>query len=157
MDPLEQLAVWYLRLNGYFVIPNFIAHGRTSSQTDVDVLAVRFPHSEEYPDDVKVLRIPHGKTDVLLAEVKAGECRLNGPWKGKSEGDPLEYVPRRVGLLDPTKVKEAANELCAHRLYPPEKELEKSPYVIRIACFGNAENASLRDVTQIIGPKVTSF
>jgi hypothetical protein len=157
MNALEQLAVWYLRLNGYFVIPNFIAHGRISSQTDVDVLGVRFPHSQEYPDDIDVLQIPTGKTDVLLSEVKTGKCELNGPWRGKSNGDPLEYVLRRVGLFDGPTVQEAANELYARRQYPQEQALDKSPYVIRIACFGSVENEDLRDVTQIIWPKVTSF
>jgi hypothetical protein len=157
MNALEELAVWYLRLNGYFVIPNFIAHGRRSAQTDVDVLAVRFPHSEEYPDDVDVLQIPPGKTDVVFAEVKRGLCAINGPWKCGGDGKPLEYVLKRVGLLEPLKVQEAANELCAHRRYPPGKDLAKSAYVIRIACFGSFKNGSLADVTQIMWPKVTAF
>jgi hypothetical protein len=157
MNTLEQLAVWYLRLNGYFVIPNFVAHGQPSSQTEVDVLAVRFPHSQEYPDDVGVLQIPAGKTDVLLAEVKASKCKINPPWKGGSKGDPLENVLRRVGLFDASTAVEAANELYTHRLYPPRQALDSSSYIIRMVCFGNEKDQSLRDVTQILWPGVILF
>src|SRR2546421_2682459 len=45
----EQLAYWYLRLNGFLSIPNFVVHpdeGRRQ-RTDVDLLAVRFPYRSE--------------------------------------------------------------------------------------------------------------
>jgi len=46
----ERLALWFLRLNGFMTIPNFIVHpegpredGAYPQRTDVDVLDVRFP------------------------------------------------------------------------------------------------------------------
>ena len=45
----ERLAYWYLRLNGCLTIQNFVVHpdkGR-EQKTDVDILAVRFPHRAE--------------------------------------------------------------------------------------------------------------
>ncbi len=41
----EGVATWYLRLNGYLTTTNFILHPEmgTVQETDVDVLAVRFP------------------------------------------------------------------------------------------------------------------
>jgi hypothetical protein len=49
----EWTCLWYVRLNGYFTMPNFIAHGRPTARTDVDVLAVRLEHSHEatFQDD----------------------------------------------------------------------------------------------------------
>jgi hypothetical protein len=45
----EKLAYWYLRLNGFLTITNFIVHpdfGR-SQRTDVDILGCRFPYRQE--------------------------------------------------------------------------------------------------------------
>src|SRR5690348_16517852 len=123
MNTRDQLAVWYLRFNGYFTMPNFIAHAHDGSRTDVDVLAVRFPNSAEYPDDGARLRFPRNVTDILLVEVKTGECALNGPWKGKSEKQPLEYVLRRVGVFgDSALVDRAAQEIYTRRQFPPDEE-----------------------------------
>jgi len=45
----EQLAYWYLRLNGFLSISNFVVHPDTGGQqrTDVDILGVRFPYRAE--------------------------------------------------------------------------------------------------------------
>lgn len=50
----ERLAFWFLRLNGFLTIPNFIVHPERPredraypQQTDVDVLGVRFPFRAE--------------------------------------------------------------------------------------------------------------
>jgi hypothetical protein len=158
MDTLEQLALWYLRLNGYFTLPNFIAHAHDGARTDVDVLGVRFPHSTEYPDDAAHLHFHLNKTDVVLTEVKTGECALNGPWKGKSAKQPLEYILKRVGLFNSTAlVDTAASEIYARRQFPPVEESDKWPFVVRIVCFGQTGNRGLQNVTQVLWPQVISF
>lgn len=44
----EELVYWYLRLNGFFIINNFVLHHDTASRTsDADLLAVRFPYVYE--------------------------------------------------------------------------------------------------------------
>jgi hypothetical protein len=42
----EELAYWYLRLNGFFPISNFVVHRSLDvpNTSDVDVVAVRPPH-----------------------------------------------------------------------------------------------------------------
>jgi hypothetical protein len=152
MDALEQLALWYLRLNGYFVTPNFIAHGEGGPRTDVDVLAVRFPHSREYPDDVQRLHIPANKIDVVFAESKAGRCRLNGPWKTAGNQHALEYVLRRVGIFE----DDAAIATAATQLYGKRRH-EDGDCVVRIVCFGAQTNGAIPQVTQILWPDVLSF
>ncbi len=148
MDALEQLALWYLRLNGYFVTPNFIAHGDGGPRTDVDVLAVRFPHSREYPDDTKRLHIPADKIDVVFAESKTGRCKLNGPWKSGGDNQALEYVLRRVGIFE----NDAAITSAANQLYEKQK-YEKGDYVVRIVCFGGQTNGTLppRHADSLVG------
>lgn len=44
----EELVYWYLRLNGFFMIQNFVLNREEDkSVSNVDVLAVRFPHVHE--------------------------------------------------------------------------------------------------------------
>lgn len=45
----ERIAYWYLRLNGFFVIENFVHHAVSGERraADLDLLAVRLPHAVE--------------------------------------------------------------------------------------------------------------
>ncbi len=85
---LEQVAYWFFRLNGCLTTLNFVVHPdrpRESQRTEADILAVRFPfrcelatsdnHLADHSDFRSI-----GKTDVIIAEVKRGACKLNGPW-----------------------------------------------------------------------------
>lgn len=152
MNCFESLAMWYLRLNGYFVMPNFIAHGQPGVRTEVDVLAVRFPHSKEYGDDMQMLKIPTEKVDVVLAESKPDRCSLNGPWKESGDNQALEYVLRRVGIFESDSgIKAAADGLYGKQRY------EVGIYTVRVVCFGRKQNGSLPNVTQILWPHVLDF
>lgn len=143
---------WYLRLNGYFTMPNFIAHGRAGARTDVDVLGVRFPYSAEYPDDEVHLHFQPDKTDVVLAESKTGRCQLNGPWKAAGQSHALEYILRRIGIFRlADTIDEAAKSLYTKRAY------EDSGIAIRIICFGSEKGYALDNVTQILWPEVLQF
>jgi hypothetical protein len=82
----EQLAHWYIRLNGFFTITNFVVHpSRPGSQlTEADIVGVRFPHRAEFPeppgaDEQTFARIT-GRPYFLLAEVKHGYGTLNLSW-----------------------------------------------------------------------------
>lgn len=53
----EELAYWYLRLNGFFPIARFVVHRskHAANSSDIDLLAVRLPNVYEpvggLPDD----------------------------------------------------------------------------------------------------------
>src|SRR5882672_531543 len=103
MNGPEWLSLWYLRLNGYFTLPNFIAHGRSGPLTEVDVLGARFPHSTELKDD-PVLKIPQAGVDIVFAEAKRKTIeKLNGPWSSPDKGA-LDYVLRRIGVVPTDEV-----------------------------------------------------
>ena len=102
----EEVAEWYLRLNGLFLIHGFVVHpDRASSKprTEADFLGIRLKESSEgiwrkskgiqFRDGVK--RAPMAddslitqascvgtvrKHLVAMVEVKAGKCSINGPW-----------------------------------------------------------------------------
>jgi len=140
MNASEWTCSWYLRLNGYFVAPNFIVHGRPSARTDVDVLAVRFPYSEEsnFKDDSE-LRLSHDRIDVVLAEAKSGPISsLNGPWSRPQKGA-LDYVLKRVGIAPKDDVSRLANDLYKHRSTTAEG------FRVRILAFAESISDQLRD------------
>lgn len=78
----EEIAYWYLRLNGFFPITNFVIHRSQDIEhrSDIDVLAVRLPYVYEEvggnPDDwdvslINQLDFNHGLG--VICEVKTGE------------------------------------------------------------------------------------
>ncbi len=147
----ELLSVWFLRLNGYFCVPNFIIHpGAPGSQrTDADILAVRFPFCSEVagapmPQD-EGLVLPD-RTDFLIAEVKAGQCDLNGPWVVPGRRN-IEYVLRWMGFVR----HERQLEELAKALYEKKKwDDPKKRISVRMACFGRScsDAPRMRDVLQ---------
>jgi hypothetical protein len=91
----EKLAQWYLRLNGFLTWDNFVVHspdGSSLQRTDVDVIGVRFRHRCELigngqlsDDDWLNTWVSHNI--LVLAEVKPGQCKLNGPTR-----DPMPEI-----------------------------------------------------------------
>lgn len=81
----EELAYWYLRLNGFFLIDNFVLHRDSEERTsDADMLAVRFPHVYEsiggQSNDWDTNFLENFKSDSvigLICEVKTGTFNRN--------------------------------------------------------------------------------
>lgn len=107
----EEFAYWYLRLNGFFIITDFVLH---SKHGDMDVLAVRPPYATEYvkgkrleEDEKLVELVKQSKGDLrkqftaFIAEVKGGRTKISS--KGIAEKfdlESLKYILRRIGLFD---------------------------------------------------------
>jgi len=102
-NPGEEIVYWYLRLNGFFLIRNFVVH-RTEEikyPTDVDLLAVRFPNVYETvggksKDWDKKLLDRFDKDAILgvICEVKTGNYELKNLFKSES----VKYVLPRFGF-----------------------------------------------------------
>ncbi len=78
----EEYAFWYLRLNGFFPLSNFVIHksGDVSRTSDCDVLAVRPPYVFEEIggregdwDGFLRERFDFARTVGLVCEIKTGE------------------------------------------------------------------------------------
>lgn len=114
MNAGVDLVQAYLHLNGYFTITELpvIRHTRRGYQevTDLDVLAVRFPHAAfTIPggrpgpaDDLSLgldgalVRRDPGAVDVIIGEVKEGKARINDALRLP---DALFTAVRRVGCV----------------------------------------------------------
>lgn len=84
MNFAERLAYWYLRLNGFLPLMNFVLHRELHNTSDADLIAVRFPHVVEaiggQPDDWDWQFGDWGfrladDTIGLIVEVKPGNLR----------------------------------------------------------------------------------
>jgi hypothetical protein len=155
MNAQELTCLWYLRLNGYFCMPNFIAHGRPSAKTDVDVLAVRLEHSCEatFADDRERLAIPDRGVDVIFAEAKNGPIqKLNGPW-ARPEEKALDYVLKRVGIVPVGEVEAVAKEVYDKR------KATGNGFTVRICVFAESisDNLKRQEVTFVDWKSVLHF
>jgi len=156
----EELAYWFLRLNGFLTTINFVVHpdrGR-EQRTDVDILGCRFPYRRELFDDPMVdfelfTRI-RDKVLVVIAEVKRGTCRLNGPWT-QSERENMQRVLLAVGAFHENEV-----DSIAHYLYR-DGCFESQNVRITLLCIGSQENREIRqthpEVPQITWNEILAF
>ncbi len=157
MNP-ETIAYWFFRLNGCATITNFVVHPdrRGSQRTDVDVLAVRFPHraelltSGEPMPDHPVFN-SDGRIDIIFAEVKHGLCRLNGPWTNPSDEN-MHRVLYAVGAFDTRRVPEIALALYQKGIYRDDI------YQVRLFAVGDRKNdAILPNAVQLSWDEILTF
>lgn len=161
----ELLAAWYLRFNGYFTIANFTVHPDYRKQpggTDADVLAVRFPHSEEYQLRYNFERdsnfVRQDRVDFLICEVKAGQCCINAnTWRDPGREN-VEYALRWMGFEpDNEHIKRIAMEMYAKGVW----EASDDRVSARFVCFGSKANPELTEqlpgIQEILYPQVIGF
>src|ERR1700688_1204240 len=119
MLDLDSAAEWFLRLNGFLTVLNFVVHPAESAEgsqqrTDADVLGIRFPHRQELvgghalPDHPAFQGL--SRPIFVIAEVKAGRCRLNGPWI-RPEDENMRLVLGAVGCVPPDSLRVVSDSL----------------------------------------------
>ena len=112
----ERLAYWYLRLNGFFLLENFIIHPDqgVEQRTDVDLFGVRFRDRAENLDitmeDEPLWTQTTTYVSVVIAEVKRGTCKLNGPWTNEPDKN-MHRVLCAIGCFPKERIDEAAKGL----------------------------------------------
>jgi hypothetical protein len=140
----EVLALWYLRLNGVFTIPNFVLHParRGSARTDADIAGVRYPFRAEFSDapglDDEWFETHSQKPCAILAEVKTGECKINGPWSSPEFGN-IDQVLSDLGWYPEHEVSTAARMLYEAGQY------DGRDLFCSLFCIGNLDGATVRE------------
>jgi hypothetical protein len=106
----EELAYWYLRLNGFFPLVDFVMHGGAVFErtTDCDVLAVRPPHVFEEVggqphdwDGIFQAHLDGHSTLGIICQAKTGKYEYEKLFREPH----VLYAIERLGLCtDPTEV-----------------------------------------------------
>jgi hypothetical protein len=124
----ERFATAYLRLNGYFTVPNFIvlaaddstriSNGIVGNYTEADIIGIRLPHSREVTGGLDIRNHDllvdgaSGMTDVVVAEAKSGnEDRPNKVWLGPHAEHVARYIARFVGLHEESALQSVGHSL----------------------------------------------
>lgn len=160
VDPYELLVRWYLRFNGYLGVENFVLHktveGGNVQVGENDILAVRFPNSQELPgfaiqndpklrdDDAEVHRL----TDFVVAEVKGGGRKtLNNVWQPPADHQKIDRVAYVVRWLGPFS-DEALIQKVATELQESHRSLVE-PFLFRVVMFARSTQPklALRQIT----------
>lgn len=156
MSTPERLAYWYLRLNGFLTIENFVVHPDqgTNQRTDADLLAVRFLHRAEnrqspMVDDPKCSDCD-AIVNVIIAEVKTGACALNGPWT-RPEDENIQRVLSAIGCLGPDEIEVAAQALYDKATYRGEVAQ------LRLMAFGDRQGELPIPATPILFDEMIDF
>ncbi len=124
----EDLAHWYLRLNGFFTITNFVVHPtrRGSQLTDGDIVGIRFPYRAEFPDgpgaDEGIFKRLQDHPYFLIAEVKRGVCELNTSWREnhQEKGSALLALVQDLGPFPSSKITAVTSALLQDGCYSDE-------------------------------------
>ncbi len=154
----QDIAYWFLRLNGFFTIANFVVHPvlrRHPAETDGDLLGVRFPNRLEMRGfDVPLIDHPvftdgDERVDFVIAEVKHGPCALNDTWTNGSRRV-IQYTLDAAGIIDPEEVEAAAVELYARGQY------DNGEHRLRLFAFGSQRDADVK-ATQLTWPDAFGF
>jgi len=138
----ERLAYWFLRLNGFLTTTNFIVHREEGAgqHTDVDVLAVRFPHRSENqirPMQDHPALVDGTRIQVALCEAKLAECGFNRTWRDPDRGN-MRRILAAVGPFAGDTLQQVCDALYA------TGEWSDGTYWVRLLAFGERSNRTLR-------------
>jgi len=162
----EEVANWYFRLNGCFLLPGYVVHPdyeAPAPRTEADLIAVRMRHTSEriggrrlYDDDIiRQAAKANGASRHLFAlvEVKAGQCAINGPWSRPEAGN-MRRAIARMGFANDGQAKAIADSLYR------DLRWEGDEFVVQYFCVGKRSNRDLDGrggVIQILFSDIASF
>jgi hypothetical protein len=169
-DKFERFVAAYLRLNGYFTVPNFVIHaaddptrisgGLVGNYTEVDTIGLRMPHSREVTGAKHIVNHPAlvdgavGKVDVVIAEVKSGnDSTPNRVWKTPQPDPAISYLVRFVGIHAEEEIGPVARDLASTFRFEDDR------CRIRYVVFARQANAHYpqRGVTYMTFDQAISF
>jgi len=112
----EELAYWYLRLNGFFPISNFVVHKSTlvKHTSDCDLVGIRPPHVYEEIggkaddwDPYLIDLLDYERTIGITCEVKTGAYDPGAIFRA----DNLRYAIGRLGFVPQPKIEATTERL----------------------------------------------
>ena len=173
LNSSEEIAYCYLRLNGFFVIDNFVIHKSTNIDysSDGDLLAIRMPFVYEEiggkPEDWDNKLFRSFDTNALLGvivQVKGGEIKRKRN-KELFEKKYLDYNIRRLGM---TKIESSIDSILSQFESSPiatiRNELEQKCQIAKLLITKNIPRKrskflchSLNDTYKFIEERINKY
>lgn len=123
----EDIAYWYLRLNGFLCLRNFLVHGdrRGEDRTEIDVVGVRFQYRREHlskpmPDDDWIEHAQ--RTIVVFCDANKGAYDFNRAWSNQRRRI-MESFLALVGVIPDKLWDRVARELYDNGRSEPDPNL----------------------------------
>lgn len=137
----DKIAYWFFRLNGCFTFENFIVHpdGRGSQKTEIDIIALRFPHRQElrtsdHPmEDYQLFQSQEKYASVFFVEFKRNRGSINPAWRNPQN---MQSILNAIGVLDNKDIKTASEALCRDYRFS-QKEVSFSFVKVGKTCSSN--------------------
>jgi hypothetical protein len=102
-------------------------------------------------EDHPAFQLTDNKIDIILAEVKTGQCRLNGPWTNP-EKENMQRVLYAIGAFPKKKVDIVADALYKYSFYADEL------FCVRLFAIGREKNSGLNEkVVQLTWEEISGF
>lgn len=159
----EELAYWYLRLNGFFPISNFVVHRseKVAYNADVDVLAVRPAHVYEKIgghdndwDPYLTGRLQFDQLLGVICEVKTGAFDKDKLFREEC----LQYTLPRLGFVPQTDCEKLAGALST----AASVKLADGKYIAKLFISqkpfeGPYLNRTLDDIRKFIQSRIKKY
>ena len=159
----QELAYWYLRLNGFFPISNFVVHKSegVEHRSDVDVLAIRMPHVFEpvggQTDDWDSYLCEHLDFALPLAiscEVKTGRFLADTIFRREQ----LACAISRTGMVRQDHLSQTLDRLTGNAYAEaPSMCVVAKLLVSREETTGPFLNRTLRQVREFLEQRVKRY
>ena len=160
MDAAISLVESFMRLNGYLTVSEWQVVGRNErgewdTVTDIDLLAVRFPHDSliadsHLPEDREALIVTSDllstddqAIDVVIGEIKQGDAVFN---TAMSRHEPIHMALSRLAWLYPGEVMDNVVADLATRGVCRSESPGGAPVRTRLVAFGRADRAGLNTI-----------
>lgn len=173
----ETLTYWYLRLNGFFPLTNFVLHkhdehnNEVKYSADADLLAVRFKHVYEpvggQKDDWDKWFEENGlifgnRVTGLIVEVKTGRVEPELAEKAFSKAR-LRYAVKRFGFyhdsstVDARVTELASNSVVTSKRYRIGKLLVTAKTVNSLQTYPPCLHITLSDIEDFISKRMEKY
>ncbi|MGB9809555.1 MAG: hypothetical protein ACPLSA_05895 [Caldanaerobacter sp.] len=169
----EELTYWYFRLNGFFLLANYVLHdigqGQQRGTADADLLAIRFPHVYEeiggQSDDWDREKFSEWGFDIekdnlaLIVEIKSGKNVEKSEIEKSFSSDRIETALYRFGILPRDDVHRIHENLLK------QKYVRESSWIIAKVLVtqksrkieGNWFNLNLDEINKFIHKRIKSY
>jgi hypothetical protein len=116
----ETLGYWYFRLNGFFLLNNFVIHRTAQNRysSDIDLLGIRMPHVYEevggLPDDwdpILMEVLNPNKITGIVCEVKTGTFQDSNIFQSQY----LRYALDRFGFTP--DLSQRIDQISSNKIY----------------------------------------